>query len=115
MKKRIRMRWLVVLGAGLLLLVLAGSALAAGGLALTRSVLTSGGGEVQNGSLRLQSVTGLPVAGKVSAGSLGLCTGLWCERSPETSGQATPQTTPQTTPQSTPQPAVELFMPITTQ
>ena len=76
------MRRAVFLVVLLLLLVSAGSTLAANrlsnGLHITRYVISSGGGPVEAGDLALHTTIGQAVVSTTSAGSYDLCAGFWC-------------------------------------
>jgi hypothetical protein len=62
----------------ILLLLLAGTVLAAGTYSIERHVLGGGGGRVTGGSYRLDHTVGQPVAGGASGGAYELCAGYWC-------------------------------------
>lgn len=61
-----------------ILLLLASSALAANGYAITRSVMGGGGGRATGGVYALNGTIGQAVVGSASSGSHTLCTGFWC-------------------------------------
>jgi hypothetical protein len=62
----------------LLLVLLGGTALAAGTYHIERYVIAGGGGQASGGVYALRSTVGQPVAGSVSSGGYALCAGYWC-------------------------------------
>jgi hypothetical protein len=76
MMKQNSKRWALLSGLVAACLFL-GVALASGEQ-LPRQVIDSGGGQISGGEVRLHSVIGQPVAGPVSSGGLGLCSGFLC-------------------------------------
>ena len=62
-----------------LLVILAGNVFAAvNALNAPRYVIAGGGGRVAAGNYVLTGTIGQPVAGVVSQGTYGLCSGFWC-------------------------------------
>jgi uncharacterized protein YjeT (DUF2065 family) len=66
-----------LVGAALALVLVLGGVLAVGEPPL-RSTISSGGGEISSGELRLQTSIGQPVVGAVSNETYELCSGLIC-------------------------------------
>ncbi len=62
------------------LLLVAGSALAANGLAIPRQLIGGGGGSVQDGSFALQGSIGQAVAGGVGHEAFHVGAGFWQEQ-----------------------------------
>jgi len=62
----------------LLTLLLASSALAANGHALTRSVIGGGGGRATGGVYTLNVTIGQAVVGQAGSAAYALCAGFWC-------------------------------------
>jgi hypothetical protein len=60
------------------LLLVAGVALAAGGLTISRRVVGAGGGEITAGDQTLRTTIGQPISGRIAAPSADLCAGFWC-------------------------------------
>jgi hypothetical protein len=77
-----RKRWIIVLVAALLLLLVVSVAGAdVSQTALGAWVIGSGGGRAESGGLVLSGTIGQAVAGQSASGSLQLCAGFWCAAS----------------------------------
>ena len=82
MKRKINLRYLrfkrrALIGGLVAAFLFLGVALAAGEQ-LPRQVIDSGGGQVSAGNVRLVAAIGQPVAGSVSGGNVGVCSGFLC-------------------------------------
>jgi hypothetical protein len=75
-----RKRWLFILLAALLLLLVVSVAGAdVSQTALGAWVIGSGGGRSEAGGLALQGTIGQAVVGRATSGSTELCAGFWCQ------------------------------------
>ncbi|GAB4582132.1 MAG: hypothetical protein Fur0022_48880 [Anaerolineales bacterium] len=77
MKKFFKTTWVF---AGLMVILIAGIALAWGGPTQPRSLSASDGNQVSSGALSLSSALGQPVAGSVRTGDLIGASGFWVGR-----------------------------------
>jgi hypothetical protein len=102
--KQFNKRAVMLFIAALMLTALTVGAALAAGETVRLGGLSSGGGQIQAGNLRLNSAMGQPVAGNTGGGGLSLCVGAACESGGSSSGGTpSPTSTPGgPTPTSTP-------------
>ena len=86
-----RHRLLSFLSLLLLLALGASMILASGHLQLIRSVISGGGGTIQDGDTVIHGTIGQPIAGRIQNGNVELCAGFQCQ--PEATSTATPTAT----------------------